>query len=313
MKDDSAAMSVLYDALRKAARENDDDAAPAVLPIAPRRRERLNAPLLLCGAGLCLLISLVSVGYAVYVTTRDVSSGYSVEPVAAQEPGAKTKDGIALAVPALDLREEVASALQEQDASSNAATVPALNEETIQARSSHLIVAAEEGEDGDDPIAALARAEDFVRAQEWGRARAYYDDVLERQPRNRRAFEGKIYALEQGDSPDALAEIQSMMEAYPTHARLYAAQARLLAHDGDFPAALAAWQKATELDRRNKSYRLGLAVTHDRLGHGDEALTWYRKAGRSDLPPDVRKRMDYLARRAALLSEEMEPDDVMED
>ncbi len=306
-------MSVLYDALRKAERDIDHVDPPVIVPLVSRQRTRFGAPVFIVFA--CVLLGLVAsaVGVSVYASLRDeptqIAENLASPPIDEPTKSASqdTQDGIALSAQTPESsKDEVATALSElQDQIED---LPAMAENSEKGASKNVTVVTESEPDENIEV-LLSRAENAVKAEDWSGALGFYDVVLARQPKNRHALSGKIFVLEQGDSSNALDDIDAMLAVYPKEGQLYAARARLLTVNGDLNAALASWQKAAELDRRNRDYRLGIAVTQDRLGNEEEALTWYRKVSRAHLSAEAQRRMDYLAKKRALFSDASFDDD----
>ncbi len=140
----------------------------------------------------------------------------------------------------------------------------------------------------------LAEAEKKTEAKDWKGAVGVYNKILKKEPNNRIALEGKIYALGQNGSDKALELLDEIAEKHPEIASLHAARARILVRQNDTKEALEAWRKAVEIEPEKQDYRLGLAVLIDRLGEGAEALILYRQL-RKPWPEEVKSRVDYLS------------------
>ncbi len=123
-----------------------------------------------------------------------------------------------------------------------------------------------------------------------------FDKALEIDANDQKAWKGKLTALQQSDTPEAIGEIQKMIERRPQSGAAYAALAQTFAQQGDNASAAKAWHRAVELDPSNKSYRLSLAVLYDRMGQDDEALALYKQVPKP-LPYAAKKRLDYLSAR----------------
>lgn len=142
--------------------------------------------------------------------------------------------------------------------------------------------------------ADFVEAEKKIVAKEWKGAVGAYNKILKKDPKNEEALRGKVYALDQNGSDKALDLLDEMAEKYPRMAEIHAARARILARQNDTVEALAAWERAVELDPKNDVYGMGLAFLNDRMGREAEALRLYRKFSKT-LSPDARKRMEYLS------------------
>lgn len=300
-------MSVLYEALQKAGREADPSHSSMTIPLVSRKRVRTDVPVFVLFSCIVFLLICLAVGFSAFQSLRDDPVNVDVTLPAAQSslredfPNKATENGIALPPQDLsdvrDLDVKVLSDLQDQ-----VENLPVLDQglEKPTTDATPIVVNSDTAEDAAD---ILMQAESSVKSQEWGAALTLYEQVLASQPKNKRALAGKIFALEQGDAADALDEIQSMLAIYPKNAQLYAAQARMMAQNSDPHAVLESWKTAAKLDPRNRDYRLGVAVTLDRLGQEEEALAWYRKTRRSNLPIEAQRRMDYLTKKRALFTE----------
>ncbi len=145
-----------------------------------------------------------------------------------------------------------------------------------------------------DPL--FTEAERRIEAKDWKGAVGAYNKILKKEPRNKAALEGKVYALGQNGSDKALELLDDMAEKCSGFPSFHASRARILVRQNDTVEALAAWKRALELDPKNESYKLGLAVLTDRMGREAEALALYKDL-RAPLSPETRKRRDYLSEK----------------
>lgn len=295
-----ARMSVLFEALHKAANEYRSLHAPVLLPIMPAQSTTWRARrvfvfyvlfgILLLG-GSSVLIARQNVAPPQQITQ-------TVKPVSVMaEMQDKGEEGIALPADALisDIEDKPPMV---GDVARTLADLPALSvqPEQLVLDEGHADVFPERSSALGEPDAA-GRVEAALRQGNWEAARALYDVALDENPDDVAALAGKSFVLEQSGSQEALSEIEIMLEDHPANASLHAAHARLLVGAGQMAEALTAWKRAASLDPRNTTYKLGLAIVHDQLGHEAQALDNYRKVRRSDLSPEAKRRIAYLAAR----------------
>ncbi|MEJ0063344.1 MAG: tetratricopeptide repeat protein [Alphaproteobacteria bacterium] len=113
---------------------------------------------------------------------------------------------------------------------------------------------------------------------------------------------GFAAALAAVNTPEARAELDGLIAAWPQFAPAYAAKAAARAKLGDLDAAQNLLEQAFALNR-NPDYRLNLAIIADRRGNAQQALALYREAlaeraqGAAAAPvnwPMIQARIDYL-------------------
>ncbi|MGE4352001.1 MAG: tetratricopeptide repeat protein [Bdellovibrionales bacterium] len=141
--------------------------------------------------------------------------------------------------------------------------------------------------------ADLAQGHAALNDRDWPTAAAIYAEILRRDPDNKAALAGRVYALDQADGPDSADQLEKMSRTYPAYAAVYAAVARAASRHGDFQKALLSWKRAQRLTPSNQEYRLGVAVSHDRLGHAAQALRLYRRLAKPR-SYQVEQRIRYL-------------------
>ncbi len=154
--------------------------------------------------------------------------------------------------------------------------------------------AISDGEDepsGDD---TLSRARKAAQKGAWDTALKLYGTILQKDPKNQAALQGKVSILSHRGHDEDLEALDVLVEKNPSMAMAHAARARILVRQKDTLEALAAWQKAVALEPKNKDYRLGLAILNDKLGRQAEALKLYRTIP-EPLPHEAQRRLDYLA------------------
>lgn len=143
---------------------------------------------------------------------------------------------------------------------------------------------------------SLGEVNGLIEKGKFEDALAMYEKALEKDANDQDAWAGKAYVLQASGSPEAVRQLHDMVSFRPHSAVVHAALARAFSKQGDTLMAISSWNRAVELEPANKSYRLNLAVLHDRLGNDVEAITLYRGLGPS-LPYAAKKRLDYLSSR----------------
>ena len=182
------------------------------------------------------------------------------------------------------------------------------------------VIRTEVAEDMDDRVQAAYRA---YQAGNLVAAKSGYTDVLSVYPDNRDAMLGlAACAVREGDIKSAVSMYLRIIRAFPQDALsraaliglqqnrqeepvirqllskqadnpfLYATLGKLLAAQTRWPEARQAFSAAHRIDPANPVYALNLAISLDRMGQRDEALSYYRatlklvESGASDL--DIR-------------------------
>jgi Flp pilus assembly protein TadD len=150
-------------------------------------------------------------------------------------------------------------------------------------------------ENADQPVdVALAEAHDLLDAGKTRAACQRFDQILAKEPGNRSALEGKVYALQQFPAAEAAPALRKIADAHADLAPAYAGLARAEGRRGNEAAALSAWKKAVQLDGANNLYRLSLAILLDKRGQTDVALEAYRALSKP-WPKQVEDRIAYLS------------------
>ena len=187
------------------------------------------------------------------------------------------------------------------------------------------VIRTEVAENKDDQANAAYRA---YQAGNLDAAKSGYADVLQTYPDNRNAMLGlAACAVREGDIKTALSMYQRIIRAFPqdTFSRaaliglqgdrqgepvirqllskqpdnpfLYVTLGQLLAAQTRWPEAQQAFSTAHRIDPANPVYALNLAISLDRMGHREEALSYYRAtlklvesgASELDIRPVIRR------------------------
>ena len=112
-------------------------------------------------------------------------------------------------------------------------------------------------------------------------ARQFYNEVLQRDPKNADALIGTARMYQVTGESDRLAETEKRMrEAQPNNAKVWAWIAVRQGQSKDWENAVASYQKAVTLDPDNRMYRIQLGFTLARAGRYDEGFTWLNRSMR---------------------------------
>jgi Flp pilus assembly protein TadD len=285
------------------AHSSHEESSPVLVPLFPlaSRKPRI---LLACVAAFAFLIGAGSAGAAFYFLNKTAPAKTAPEKVAVAPasilaaPSAPTQiarhakkvenepPGIALPAESLIPNAET------EDIAKQLQTLPALSgEEAGKSSPSHVVMSATESISSDG---LLQEAQTQLEAKNYAGANARYDAVLAHDSDNPAAWAGKVYALQQSGTPEALDELRQIVLVRPHLAPAQAALARLSMQRGEKEAALAAAQRAVELEPSNGLYRLSLAVLFDRLERKTEALAQYRQL-QPPVSPAIQQRIAYLS------------------
>lgn len=298
----SPAMSVLFQALHKAARDYRSQQAPVLVPLLSfrpafslRKRVLFFSVLAAFLFGVMSLLSLYGGEVAVAKEGMGPQVALVALPVKASVPLKNARKmqedeplGIALS------EGSQSSEIQDQAARVTAAPI-AKKSVLIAVTKAEKKAEKDEDDAGGDP---LSRARQAAQKGSWDTALKLYGMVLKKDPKNQAALQGKVAVLSQRGGDEDLEALDALAEKAPSMASLHAARARILVRQKDTIEALTAWQKAVALDPQNKDYRLGLAILNDKLGRQSEALKLYRAIPKP-LPPEAQRRLDYLASHEA--------------
>jgi len=109
-------------------------------------------------------------------------------------------------------------------------------------------------------------------------ARRRYQAVLSRDPRNAAAL-AALFILDGGaGAPDAEARLRQLLAVDPEDPRSHFTLGSYYAQQRRWADAQTAFFAAARHAPDNADYAFNLAVSLDRLGQGEAALTWYRRA-----------------------------------
>ncbi len=296
-------MSVLFNALHKAARDYRSQKAPVLVPLLSlhpafslRKRVLFFSVL---GALLFGVIGMLSLSGGEVAVAKEGGFKPNVVPVSlpvkASVPLKNARKmqedeplGIALS--------EGSQSSEVQDKTVRAAPAPVAKTGVLIAvtRAEKKVENSEDEAGGD----MLSRARKAAQKGAWDTALKLYSTILKKDPHNQAALQGTVAVLSQRGGDEDLEALDALAEKAPSMASLHAARARILVRQKDTIEALTAWQQAVALDPKNKDYRLGLAILNDKLGRQSEALKLYRAIPKP-LPPEAQRRLDYLASHEA--------------
>lgn len=279
-------MSILFDALQKAARDYRRQTSPVIVSLshltdAPLYRQRKAVYVVAAALLFGLVLGNVMTGGA----------------VANEKPKAKTVAVTSEAkIPALpkssrktemDEPSGITLSLDDNDTPVKTST---------QKNKPEPRVVVEETKPAEDDKGPLAEAAAAAKDKDWNRALALYSAALKKNKNDKDALLGKIYVLEQRGSDEDLETLDDMADKHAKEPTLHAARARILIRQNDTVEALAAWGRAVQLNPKNKDYRLGLAILNDRLGHDAEALRLYKEVP-GKMSAEVKQRVAFLKTR----------------
>lgn len=335
-------MSVLFQALHKAARDYRDQKIPVAIPLLPLTpKAHVGVRLAKTGFALTLLSLGIMVGAGWLAahpgaprTSRSLPFSVVPEPVEKEEITAAAPSVVAVPVAAEPVQPLPAAGIVTSSRATEdpqGITLPVdsqavppevepekpANKEIVQEKEETraqpqnvqkkkavpLVMVSAPGAESVAGLVSQARA--FLEKQRYADALALYNKALERDSNAQEAWAGKIHVLVQGGQPEALAELDKMMTQRPFSAAVHAAKAQIYSRNGQADEALKTWRRAVELEPANKDYRLSLAIQYDRMGKEAEALGVYRQLP-LPLSPAVQQRMDYLATHG------MQPDPLRE-
>jgi len=306
-------MSILFDALNKAARDYRSHKAPVIVPLLSTRsvpffKRRIR---IACA----LVFALVAgIGIGVWGTGPKQSNGPVVsESVQSQTPAALTEAASSRKVRKAEEGEELGIELPEaafmaeekvkgmaRHVADKIKDAPAVTNSPSHgvienaSGAENAIVIMEESSSGFAKKALFSQATAAIAAKDLDKALKVYMRILAFDKNDQDAFYGVIFIHEQKGGARGLAALDSMLVTKPDCAALHAGRARILARQKKLEPALEAWQRAVYFEPSNNAYKLGMAILYDQLGKVDEAMRAYRDVS-APLPPQAQKRLDYLA------------------
>ncbi len=114
---------------------------------------------------------------------------------------------------------------------------------------------------------------------DWTKSINYYRQVLQHYPQDSDALQGiASIATALESSPQLKQDLEALNRQIPESAVLNFALGNVYAQEGDWFKAQQAYFDSVRLDMNNADYRLNLAISLDRLGQYELALTHYRAA-----------------------------------
>lgn len=298
-------MSVLFQALNRAASEYNKQQPTAVVPLLASEGgsgfDDFNVSSVMGVAALALLLAAGSY----YVSMRwSEDRTVSLEQEQVQEASAKnnatdTSQGIMLSAESLS-----DTALEKDtDAVMQKIKDMPVAPEAVEKRARIVV------HGGADESHALS-ADLAFEMQNSGRhkeAIEIWHQILLGNPNDDVARNNLVSALAELSTPEAEDELRQIADLRPRFAPAHASLAKLLANKGETSEASRYLQKALDIEPKNNVYRLSLAIFYDRMEQRDKALTLYNKALESraadagaSLPltwEAVEQRVNYLASR----------------
>jgi tetratricopeptide (TPR) repeat protein len=144
-----------------------------------------------------------------------------------------------------------------------------------------------------------------VAAQDadWTMSIDYYRQILQHYPQDSDALQGiASIATALESSPQLKQDLEALNRQIPDSAVLQFALGNVYAQEGDWFKAQQAYFDSVRLDMNNADYRLNLAISFDRLGQYELALTHYRAAMALQTGDDARFDANAVAQRIQALA-----------
>lgn len=297
-------MSVLFEALQKAAHDYRAQKTPYIVPLTRvtpswTRVARPRFIVLLLAIILFMCVGFVSLYFvssrqSLADITAKTNVAETIVPSAPEETGVE-RDGIMLS--AESLRPE-----SDLDAETEAVADSIADLAVVSGRASSYPYEAESGRSSAGIVVtrapsrlsiALDRAREAEDEQEWTEALANYNKALLIDAENIEAQQGKIFALGRRAYPRDIDLLKEIAVENPDSAPTYIALAHAMAKREKLKEALAYWQQALALDPENRDYQTGLAILYDKMGKHELAIKAYR-AVQQPVPAPVRQRLAFL-------------------
>jgi len=306
-------MSILFEALNKAAQAYRAQQAPVAIPLVqvPARND-LSVTCLLKWFIVLLLIGssaffLMRPSFFFPVSTSPLlHQSPSVSPQKADAGALKTTDSSGIAIEARSLDPSLEQDEQIKSLETSLHTAPALfepadsqsGEKDEKVVSRFKIIDVDEE---DEPLvyAQGDPAKEALQSGKWGKAIGLYTQQLKRSPHEEAVMEGLALALEHRGSEKDGDYLAALCDRYPDHAVFFAARGRLQAAKMDTKEAIYSLRRAVELDQDNADAKLSLAILYDKAGREAEALHVYQSLPQP-VDPTVKARIEYLAERVLL-------------
>lgn len=110
-------------------------------------------------------------------------------------------------------------------------------------------------------------------------ALAYYQKVLQQNSKNVIALAGMMsITAANADRPEIESQLLNLISENPSHSHLYFLLGNLYSSRTNWRGAVQNYRKAVDLDSTNADYQFNLAITYDRLGQTERALSHYQSA-----------------------------------
>ncbi len=128
------------------------------------------------------------------------------------------------------------------------------------------------------PARRLALAQAYVKNQQGGKALALVAPAVEEAPKDfdLRMYYGRLLR-DQRKFPDAAAQFETAANMNPSAVEAWNELASVLTVSGQYPQALAAYDRIRALGAENSSHYFFRALAHDHLQQRPEAIEYYRK------------------------------------
>lgn len=292
-------MSVLFEALHKAAQDYRAQKSPMDVPIVsvvPSSSEKKAAGIRIGALAFMIIAGLGGYGFLYHkpAPTFPPLGQTSIEPIAPTPTQPSASLGIT--VPSEQLQTP-SSKTDQEEIEEQLRSVPALSIETGEgialdkedfSPESKIVVTTTARQNPD-----LQKAQKAIEQKAWGQAIYLYEKILKNEPTSTIAMEGKALALSQRGQVEDLSELNEMIETKPDLPNLHVAKARFLASAGRLPEAVESWSKAVSLSPDTRDYRLGLAILYDQMGEEVKAIQQYTSIPHP-LPREAQARLDYL-------------------
>jgi len=309
-------MSILFDALNKAARDYRVQQTPVVVPLLStrsvpfmKRRMMFVCALILALSAGCVIGAMTFGNVAsdplapVIESQADFTADSDLVMSSREARRADDGDALGIELPEEALIAEIKDQAKVRKLAEKIKDAPAVTAGAAPAVAVRPSLAPKSFVVVENSAESLTKRTAFVQAvaaigkKDWDAALKAYAKVLAFDSDDQDALQGTIFVHEQRGRPDDLTALEGMIKKNPSCAALYAARARIYARTKQTDLALRAWQRAVDLDPQNTDYKLGLAILYDRMGKRDEALQAYH-AVPVPLPDEAQKRLDYLSEQS---------------
>ena len=322
-------MSILFDALNKAARDYRRQQTQVVVPLVATTAMPLlyRRGAMVCALGLALIAGGAA-GVSLYSSLWNPTTSEQVKAQLASDMGFsqfdegsaqgqhKTAtiaedDSVGIELPAESLNTDIQTRKIVRGVADKLKDVPAVTDlparavaENLSGVQSSIVVSEEAGSRAARKKADMDLAASGLDAKNWDRALFGYSRVLAVDPDDLNALLGKAFVLEQKGGPDDLNALERMIMDKPDIGALHASRARILAQQNNPERAISAWLRAVVLEPGNDAYKLALAITYDKAGHVQEAINAYH-AVMGRLSPTARARLQFLESQPTVTEDQL--------